>query len=68
MDIVSAEIAASVEFAIADTWGSFLLIRNPDVLCRLRQEIQDIFKSEEELTRTHVQRMTYLGWVLNESK
>lgn len=47
---------------------SFLLIRHPGALDRLKQEIKDILPNGERLTRTKLQKMSYLRGVLNESK
>lgn len=46
---------------------SFLLVRHTPALDRLRDEIHSVLGEEPELTRTHVQKMSYLKCVLNES-
>lgn len=48
--------------------SSFLLVRHPRVLDRLRQEIESTLPKGERLTRAHLQRMTYLRSILNESR
>jgi Cytochrome P450 len=47
---------------------SFLLVRHPKVLERLRSEIRLIVLEGEKLTRLHIQKMPYLKNVLNESR
>lgn len=47
---------------------SFLLVRHPKVLERLRSEIKSTVSKGEKLTRLHIQQMSYLKNVLNESK
>lgn len=46
---------------------SFLLVRHPKVLERLRSEIKSTVAEGEKLTRFHIQQMPYLKNVLNES-
>lgn len=47
--------------------NSFLLVRHPNVLERLRSEITSTVSEGEKLTRLHIQQMPYLKNVLNES-
>ena len=47
---------------------SFLLVRYPNVLRRLRDEILSVMGDEVEVTRLQIQRMAYLKCILNESK
>ena len=47
---------------------SLLLLRNPRALELLRHEIDTIVGHEKEITRAHIQRMSYLHNVLKESK
>ena len=46
---------------------SFLLVRHTSSLDRLRSEICTVMGPSQEPTRTHLQKMTYLKNVLNES-
>jgi hypothetical protein len=50
------------------TFCSFLLVRHPQALERLRSEINSVVSDGEDLSRSHIQRMPYLKCVLNESK
>ena len=50
-----------------DCCNSFLLVRHPAVLRRLREEIADIMQGDSTSTRAHVQKLHYLRCVLNES-
>lgn len=47
--------------------ASFLLVRHPLVLDRLRAEIRSVVGDNREFTRTDIQKMSYLKCVLNES-
>ncbi|KAH8170137.1 cytochrome p450 domain-containing protein [Sarocladium implicatum] len=50
------------------SWTIFLLVRNPDVLARLKKEIEDgNLPKSEELTRKHIQQLPYLRCCLNET-
>jgi len=46
---------------------SFLLVRHPAALERLREEISSVIGNDEETTRAHIQKLSYLKCVLNES-
>ena len=46
---------------------SFLLVRHPKVLRRLQDEIESVMGSDAEITRLHIQKMSYLKCILNES-
>lgn len=46
---------------------SFLLVRHPHVLGRLKEEIASVVGSDVNITRTHIQKMGYLKCILNES-
>ena len=48
--------------------SSRLLLRNSDVLERLRREIETVVGDEKDITRAHIQRMPYLHNVLKESE
>lgn len=45
---------------------SFLLVRHPDVLDKLRREVADI--GDKVLTRARLQNMVYLQHIINESR
>lgn len=47
---------------------SYLLVRHPASLERLRQEIRSINTDGQDLTRAQINKMAYLKCVLNESK
>ncbi|KAL8985942.1 MAG: hypothetical protein Q9177_004294 [Variospora cf. flavescens] len=47
--------------------GSFLLIRHPDVLSRLRSEIQSVIGTDTDVTRPHIQKIGFLRCILNET-
>ncbi|KAI4289160.1 MAG: hypothetical protein L6R35_001568 [Caloplaca aegaea] len=46
---------------------SFLLIRHPDVLSRLRSEIQSVIGTDTDVTRPHIQKIGFLRCILNET-
>ncbi|KAF9694073.1 hypothetical protein EKO04_007756 [Ascochyta lentis] len=45
----------------------YLLLRNPNCLQRLKQEISDNFNSKEEMTMEALSKLTYLSAVLDEA-
>lgn len=47
---------------------SYLLVRHPTVLDRLRFEIKSIVGNDPDLTRAQVFQMPYLKCILNESQ
>lgn len=49
------------------SWTSYLLVRHPVVLDKLRQEIQDVLQDADQISRSHIQQMTYLRCILNET-
>ena len=59
--------AEASDSQLADVVGSFLLVRHPPVLARLRGEISTVVGDEGELHRAHIQKLHYLKCVLNES-
>lgn len=52
----------------ADKNCSFLLVRHPNVMDKLRSEIACIFDSRVEITRSDLRKMNYLQNVIKESK
>lgn len=46
---------------------SYLLVRHPTVLDRLRSEIRSFASHEDNLTRAQILKMSYLKCVFNES-
>ncbi|KAI4144861.1 MAG: hypothetical protein LQ341_002538 [Variospora aurantia] len=49
------------------SWTFFLLIRHPDVLSRLRSEIQSVIGTDTDVTRPHIQKIGFLRCILNET-
>ncbi len=47
---------------------SRLLVRYPDVLKKLRSEIDSVLGQDKDVTRAYIQRMPYLQNILKESK
>jgi averantin hydroxylase len=60
-------IAGSETTATLLSGAVYLLLRNPDKLAKLRQEIDETFKSADEIEILTVSRMPYLLAVLEES-
>ena len=52
----------------ADFSNSFLLVRHPHVLSKLRAEVASACNSDAELSRTDLRNMKYLQNVLKESR
>ena len=48
--------------------NSFLLVRHPKTIEKLRAEIESTFKGSTEITRSDLKKMDYLQNVLKESK
>lgn len=49
--------------------ASFHLVRNPELIDRLKSEIADaIPPSSEDITRKHIQKLPFLRCCINESK
>lgn len=48
--------------------NSRLLVRHPEVLVRLRKEIQSVLESSQSPTREQIRKMPYLSFVIKESK
>ncbi|KAL8662719.1 MAG: hypothetical protein Q9202_004504 [Teloschistes flavicans] len=46
---------------------SFLLVRHPKVLSRLKAEIHSVVDQNTSVARIHIQKMSYLRHILNES-
>ncbi|KAI4100533.1 MAG: hypothetical protein L6R37_005400 [Teloschistes peruensis] len=49
------------------SWTLFLLVRHPDVLNRLKAEINSTIPPNTSTTRSHIQKIPYLKNILNES-
>ncbi|KAL9034040.1 MAG: hypothetical protein Q9180_005624 [Flavoplaca navasiana] len=65
--LVHVLIAGRDTTACLMSWAVFLLVRHPAKLGRLKQEIQSTLPNGEKLTRSQLQKMTYLRAVLNET-
>ncbi|KAL9066240.1 MAG: hypothetical protein Q9161_007697 [Pseudevernia consocians] len=65
--LVNVLLAGRDTTACLLSWTFFLLVRHTSALDRLRDEIRSVMGDDEELTRTHVQKMSYLKCVLNET-
>lgn len=60
--------AFSIDEQASDLGHSFHLVRHPDKLKRLREEIMAAAGVETLITRAHTRNMPYLTAVLNESE
>ena len=49
------------------SWTFFLLVRHPHVLQRLQKEVHEILGEEGVLDRRHIQKMSWLRCVINET-
>ncbi|KAI9795453.1 MAG: hypothetical protein M1835_005787 [Candelina submexicana] len=65
--LVHVLIAGRDTTACLMSWTFFLLVRHPNVLYRLRQEVNSIWPEGDQLTRAHLQQMPYLKCILNET-
>lgn len=53
---------------LCDPNGSFHLVRNPELVERLKSEIAEVVpQANEEITRKHIQQLPFLRCCLNES-
>jgi hypothetical protein len=60
-------VAGSETTATLLSGAIYLLLANPDKLAKLVKEVRSTFKSDEEITLTSVQSLTYMLACLNES-
>jgi cytochrome P450 len=60
-------VAGSETTATTLAGVTFLLCANPEVLRRLTDEVRSAFDSEEEITFSSVQKLTYMLAVLRET-
>ena len=65
--ILSLLVAGRDSTACLLTWTFFLLVRHPQVLKKLREEIENKCSDPASLTRTSLREMTYLQNVLKET-
>ncbi|ELR09120.1 hypothetical protein GMDG_03700 [Pseudogymnoascus destructans 20631-21] len=65
--LVHVLIAGRDTTACLMSWEFFLLVRHPEALTRIRDEIQTITGGSTGFTRAHINRMKYLRCVINES-
>jgi hypothetical protein len=65
--IMSDWLVAMHESILVFTSNSFLLVRHPEVLNRLREEIKTVLEGEQDISRALINKMIYLRCVLNES-
>lgn len=69
MDIVSPVFHGQAIFGqAADNINSRLLVRHPDVLQKLREEISLVIGNTPDFERDDLQKLEYLTMVLKESK
>ena len=66
--LVNVLLAGRDTTACTMSWTIFHLVRHPEMLQRLREEINEVTGSETVITRSHTRKMSYLSAVLNESK
>ena len=52
---------------VTNVFRSRLLVRHPDVLKRLRDEVRSISGEDAAISKAQVQKMTYLRCVIDES-
>ncbi|KAH8821917.1 cytochrome P450 [Xylogone sp. PMI_703] len=50
------------------SWTFFLLVRHPEVLARLRSEIESVTEGATQFTRAKINKMKYLTCVMNETQ
>lgn len=66
--LVHVLIAGRDTTACLMSWTFFLLVRHPEALTRIQDEILTITGGSSEFTRAHINKMTYLRCVINECK
>ncbi|ETI27782.1 hypothetical protein G647_00231 [Cladophialophora carrionii CBS 160.54] len=66
--LVNVLLAGRDTTACTMSWAIFHLFRHPEMLQRLRQEIQEVAGYEAVITRSHTRNMSYLNAVLNENE
>jgi cytochrome P450 len=66
--LVNVLLAGRDTTACTMSWTIFHLVRHPEMLQRLREEIHEVAGSETVITRSHTRNMSYLNAVLSESE
>ncbi|KAJ5958206.1 uncharacterized protein N7479_005356 [Penicillium vulpinum] len=66
--LVHVLIAGRDTTACLMSWVFFLLVRHPETLAKLRNEIQHITGGSHELSRAKISKMQYLRCVINEAQ
>ncbi|KAL9588132.1 MAG: hypothetical protein Q9203_003058 [Teloschistes exilis] len=66
--IINILVAGRDTTACLLSWTLFLLVRHPEVLAKLREEISAALKGSMDITRSELRHMNYLQNVLKESK
>ncbi|CAG7925900.1 unnamed protein product [Penicillium olsonii] len=64
--LVHVLIAGRDTTACLMSWTFFLLVRHPEVLAKLRTEIQDVTGGSSDMSRAVISKMKYLRCVINE--
>ncbi|CAG8058938.1 unnamed protein product [Penicillium salamii] len=64
--LVHVLIAGRDTTACLMSWTFFLLVRHPEVLAKLRAEIQDVTGGSSDMSRAIISKMKYLRCVINE--
>ena len=65
--IINLLVAGRDTTACLLTWTFFLLVRHPDIMAKLREEVTSSCPNQSELTRMNLRKMTYLQNVLKET-
>ncbi|KAL8681011.1 MAG: hypothetical protein Q9186_002847 [Xanthomendoza sp. 1 TL-2023] len=65
--IINILVAGRDTTACLLSWTFFLLVRHPNVLAKLREEISSTLKGSTQITRSELRHMTYLQNVLKET-
>ncbi|RDW82928.1 hypothetical protein BP5796_04419 [Coleophoma crateriformis] len=66
--LVHVLIAGRDTTACLMSWAFFLLVRHPDVLAKLRDQIAAVIPEGEEVTRASIAKLPYLKCVINETQ
>lgn len=66
--LVNVLLAGRDNTACTMSWTIFHLVRHPEMLQRLREEIAEVTGSKTVITRSYTKNMPYLNAVLNESE
>lgn len=65
--LINVLLAGRDTTACTMSWALFMLVRHPDKLARLREEVFTVTEGKTRFTRAHLLKMPYLKAIINET-